>query len=437
MSTGTTAEGSAAPHTADARTHSRDRRRTREGSLRRLLAAADVAAIAAALTMAVATRGHVSGAFLGWSVLVLPAWIVLFKLYGLYDRDAKRVSHSTVDDIPWIFHALVIGAIGLWIYYRVLPTPDMTPREAFTFFAFAFVAVPTARALARTLARALLQPDRVLFLGGGPLSHLLIEKIRAHPEYALQPIGYVDADGVASVDLADEIVRLGTIHDLILICETAGVDRLVVAAPAVDDIALVDLIRETKDLDLKISILPHVVDVLGPAVEVDDVEGVTVLGLNPAVLNRSSRFLKRSMDVVVSLVLLVLLAPVLIVTAVAIRLTSAGPAIFAQERVGREGRTFRCYKFRTMVADAERRAAGLRAQSSHSAWLLLEHDPRITPFGRILRQASLDELPQLWNVLRGDMSLVGPRPLPIDVDEKISGWGRRRLDLTPGITGLW
>jgi len=162
-----------------------------------------------------------------------------------------------------------------------------------------------------------------------------------------------------------------------------------------------------------------------------------VLGIKPPVLTRSSRLLKRGMDVSLSTVLLVALSPLFFGVALAIAVTTGFPVIFVQERVGRNGRRFRMYKFRTMVRDADALGAELRERSQHPAWLLLQHDPRITPLGRVLRSFSLDELPQLWNVLKGDMSLVGPRPMPPDVDEKILGWQRHRLDLTPGITGLW
>ena len=176
---------------------------------------------------------------------------------------------------------------------------------------------------------------------------------------------------------------------------------------------------------------------LGPSVEVDDVEGITVLGMTPPNLTRSSRALKRAMDILIAAALLVLAAPVMLLIAFALKLTSRGPVFYVQERIGRGGRRFRMLKFRTMVQDAEARGEELSEQSAHPVWLLLDHDPRVTRLGRFLRHMSLDELPQLWNVLIGDMSLVGPRPMPPDVDEHISGWGRRRLDLTPGITGLW
>jgi lipopolysaccharide/colanic/teichoic acid biosynthesis glycosyltransferase len=155
------------------------------------------------------------------------------------------------------------------------------------------------------------------------------------------------------------------------------------------------------------------------------------------VLSRSSRGVKRAMDIAGALVLLALAAPVMLVVAGLLKLESEGPVLFRHERVGRGGRRFRIAKFRTMVEGAEAMAEGLRGRSRDPDWLLLDRDPRVTRLGRLLRVSSLDELPQLWNVLKGDMSLVGPRPLVPAEDEQVTGWRRGRLDLTPGLTGLW
>jgi lipopolysaccharide/colanic/teichoic acid biosynthesis glycosyltransferase len=170
---------------------------------------------------------------------------------------------------------------------------------------------------------------------------------------------------------------------------------------------------------------------------VDDIEGITVLGLNPLTLTRSSRVLKRFMDIVGAMVGLLLFSPVVAMVAVAVKLDHKGSVLFKQERIGRRGRPFRLLKFRTMVSGAERQVEELFEQSEDPHWLKLDHDPRVTRVGRVLRLTSLDELPQLWNVLSGDMSLVGPRPLIETEDAAVSGWARTRLDLAPGITGLW
>ena len=205
----------------------------------------------------------------------------------------------------------------------------------------------------------------------------------------------------------------------------------------IDERELERLLRRCRALALKVSVIPKLSDVLGPAVEVDDVEGVTVLGLNPPYLPRSSRLLKQTTDIVIAATLLTVLSPILLLVAIAIKLGSRGPVFFVQERVGRAGQQFRLFKFRTMVVGAEDQRAALLGHSIDPNWLSLDHDPRITSLGRRLRRLSIDELPQLWNVLRGEMSMVGPRPLIPAEDAMVAAWARRRLDLTPGITGYW
>jgi exopolysaccharide biosynthesis polyprenyl glycosylphosphotransferase len=204
-----------------------------------------------------------------------------------------------------------------------------------------------------------------------------------------------------------------------------------------DEKELLDLVHRCKELSLKVSLLPQLFSAMGPSVEVDHVEGVTVLGINPPVLPRTARYLKRSLDLAVSAILLLLAAPLMVLIAIAIKLESRGPVFFKQRRIGRGGRPLQVVKFRTMVVDAEKQTQELMAASQHSGWLKLEHDPRITRVGRILRRLSLDELPQLWNILKGQMSLVGPRPLIESEDRQVDGWERTRLELTPGLTGLW
>jgi exopolysaccharide biosynthesis polyprenyl glycosylphosphotransferase len=411
----------------------------RNAVLRRFLALADAVGITFAL-LAAYVAGRPFGAAPAdvlWGLLTIPAWLVLFKLYGLYDRDSKRVSHSTVDDIPWLFHALVLGSLALWFFYKLAPPDSLILRQGAAFFLTSWAAVFVLRALARRVAWASAPAERVLFVGSGAMAPILLDKMRQQKRYGLNPIGYVDDTADDESALRGLLPYLGSIADTERVIRKEAVDRIVVAAPAVDEDELADVIRQTSGLDIRISVLPHVVDVLGPSVEIDDVEGITVLGVNPPALTRSSRFLKRTMDILVAALVLLLALPLLALIALGIKLTSPGPVLFVQERVGRGGRRFRMLKFRTMVANAEALAEQLREQSTHSAWLLLDQDPRITSFGRFLRQTSLDELPQLWNVLSGEMSLVGPRPMPVDVDEQISGWGRKRLDLTPGITGPW
>jgi exopolysaccharide biosynthesis polyprenyl glycosylphosphotransferase len=415
------------------------RRRRADVTLRRFLAVADCVAIVVALGVAVAAGGLNEGAtglfLLG--VLTLPGWIVLLKLYGLYDRDGKRVSHSTVDDVPWTFHAMVVGTVGLMLASKALPGEALTLAKGLLFFGVGWLALLLGRAGARALASSRTAPDRVLFLGGTSLTQLLVEKMQRHREYRLEPVGYLDGADIASEPDAASLPHLGSIAELERVCREFDVDRVLVVAPAVAEDEVADVIRRSTRLNVRVSVIPDIVDVLGPSVEIDQVEGVTVLGINPPALARSSRFLKRTMDLVVASTALLVALPVMAVVAILVKVTSPGPILYSQERIGKGGKRFRIRKFRTMVQDAEQKADALRQFSAHSAWLLLENDPRITAVGRFLRTTSLDELPQLWNVVTGDMSLVGPRPMTPAIDEQILGWGRRRLDLTPGITGLW
>jgi lipopolysaccharide/colanic/teichoic acid biosynthesis glycosyltransferase len=178
-------------------------------------------------------------------------------------------------------------------------------------------------------------------------------------------------------------------------------------------------------------------EVVGSSVVFDDVEGVALLGVRRFGLSRSAWVLKRTTDVIGAAIGLVLLAPAFVVIALAIKLDSRGPVLYRQQRVGRDGRTFSMAKFRTMIDGADRRKEALRHHNQAQGLFKIAEDPRITRVGRLLRRTSLDELPQLLNVLRGEMSLVGPRPLVPEDDQRVVGWYRRRLHLTPGMTGRW
>lgn len=423
---------------------------------RRLLALADAAALALALVAMVYWGSHDSGS-VGYLLLALgtiPAWLVLFKAYGLYDRDSKRVSHSTIDDLPWLFHAVAIGSIGLWIYFEALPGDKMVFGQILVFALLALALTMTLRSAIRRLGRRVVRSDRVLLVGSGPTTDLLARKMREHPEYGLTPIGLLSHGNGNGNGHGEEhngaprnlehgrferpvAPNLGSPHDLPEAIDTHRVDRIVLSHEGLDEHDMAEALRFSRKASVKVSILPQMSDVLGPSVELDSVEGVTVLGVSPAGLSRSSRYLKRTLDVLLAGATLAGLLPLLAVIAIAIKATSSGPVLFRQERIGLGGQRFRLVKFRTMVVDAEAKLDDLLAESRDPNWLLMDNDPRITPIGTFLRSTSLDELPQLWNVLVGKMSLVGPRPLQERDDANVLGWSRSRLDLTPGITGYW
>jgi len=235
-----------------------------------------------------------------------------------------------------------------------------------------------------------------------------------------------DGEDVGSPDIMRRLV------------EDLSVHRVIIAPTTTDTSSVVELIRVAKAAGVRVSVLPRMLEVVGSAVEFDDVDGMTMLGVRPFGLPRSSHLLKRAFDLAFTFVGLLAVGPVIALVAAAIRLDSKGPIFFRQTRVGRDGRHFSIMKFRSMVVDADEQKDRLRALNEVEGGMFkIADDPRVTRVGQILRSTSLDELPQLFNVLRGEMSLVGPRPLVLEEDMLVHGLDRSRLHLTPGMTGPW
>jgi exopolysaccharide biosynthesis polyprenyl glycosylphosphotransferase len=411
-----------------------------DSRFRWILATGDSLAILLALTAALELPDQrLPGTRLAWCLLAIPLVIILFKVYGLYDRDAKRISHWTADDLPGVVHATLIGTLLLWLYSKAAPFRQLDFEELLLIGSMTVVLTLSVRAGLRSRYSRRLGREPALLIGSDNLANVLSMKLAAHPEYRCRVIGaLVDHPVAALRDQPLMVPVLGSLQELEQVAQEHGVRRVIVSSASVgSDHQIEEVLRQCRQLRLKFSLLPKLSDALGSAVVVDDVEGVTLLGVNPPWLPRSSRALKRSIDVLAASALLILSAPLIVLVAIAIKLDSRGPVFFAQWRVGRGGQRFRVYKFRTMVADADQLRAELVSQSSDPNWLKLDNDPRITRLGHVLRRLSLDEVPQLWNVLRGQMSLVGPRPLIEDEDERVQGWARGRLDLTPGLTGYW
>jgi exopolysaccharide biosynthesis polyprenyl glycosylphosphotransferase len=231
---------------------------------------------------------------------------------------------------------------------------------------------------------------------------------------------------------------VGSLDLLGLVLVEHDVHRAIVAPGHEDSEDVLEVIRVVKSLGMKVSVLPRLFEVVGSSVEFDDVHGAMLLGVRRFGLTKSSRMMKRAMDIAGSAAILLVTLPLFALVAVAIKATSPGPVFFRQTRIGRHGSAFRIFKFRTMVEGADRQRESLRHLNEVDGGLFkITDDPRITRVGAYLRRTSLDELPQLLNVLRGEMSLVGPRPLVPDEDRLVEGWHRGRLLETPGITGPW
>ena len=428
------------------------RQRYRRGALvRRSLLVADVMGLvlsfvlANALVSSGATGDRVTPGFEYVAfLLAIPGWLLLLRLEGLYDRDEERTDHSTVDDIVGVFRSVTIG---VWIFAIFgIATNLVNPvlGRLGVFWLAAVVLIPTLRAVARTLCRHLPGYEQnAVIVGAGHVGQQLALKLTNHREYGINLVGFVD-DRPTELDdeLAERLPLLLGGPDRLRECVMEhGVERVIFAFSNDSHEAVLANIRAIRDLDVQIDIVPRYFEVFGSGAEVHTLEGVPLVGLRPMRLSRSSRVLKRAFDLMAATLGLLVLTPLLAAVALCIKLESRGPVFFRQVRRGANGTTFRIYKFRTMVAEAEAQKAEIVHLNMHRdrdpRMTKIPNDPRVTRVGRFLRRSSIDELPQLINVIKGEMSLVGPRPLILEEDAFVLEWARKRLDIKPGITGLW
>lgn len=411
-------------------------RSARDSARRRLLAGADVASLGMALVVTGAAA-HLSDPWYRFAATVA-LWVLLNKILGLYDWDATVIDKWTFNELPRLAQAVAIAAATLFI----VGAPAGLHIQRYTVLevgALTLAAMWASRSLVRMLVLRLFGPERALIIGSGEVAELIGRKLRAHPSYGTEAIGYVDGTG-PEADGSDGSSLLGDLGSMHKLCCQRGIERLIIAFSRLGEEHILNAIRAARTLGVKVSVAPRLSEVLGPALVVDGVEGMNMLSLRRPARTRTSLALKRAIDIVGATAGLVIGAPLLALLAVLIKLDSRGPVIFSQVRIGRGNRPFRIHKFRTMVTNAEEFKDEILHLNEVAFPLLKipeDRDPRLTRVGRILRRTMLDELPQFWNVLRGEMSLVGPRPLEPQDDAEVMGWHRARLELTPGLTGPW
>jgi exopolysaccharide biosynthesis polyprenyl glycosylphosphotransferase len=400
----------------------------REALHRRLLGLADVGAAALALFIVLNVLGDDQTATA--ALASTPLVILLFKVTGLYDRDELRLVHSTLDEAPLLLQLTGLFALCVTMLESVLVRGTLGGAQIAALWLCSFLTILGGRMLARWAAGRIAPTERCLVIGEPELAERVRERLTSSSARAVV---------VASLRMSGENVdALDSPESIRHVVSELRVHRIILAPTTTETSHVTDLIRVAKAVGVRVSVLPRMFEAVGSAVEFDDVEGMTMLGVRRFGLVRSSLLLKRSFDIVAGSFAVVLLAPVMAAIAVAIRLESKGPIFFRQPRVGREGRHFQIYKFRSMVVDAEEQKERLRTLNEAGLGLFkITDDPRITRVGNFLRRTSLDELPQFFNVLNGEMSLVGPRPLVIDEDALVVGLDRSRLHLTPGMTGPW
>jgi exopolysaccharide biosynthesis polyprenyl glycosylphosphotransferase len=408
--------------------------RRRGAILRRLLAAGDWGALLAALSVATSVTATTNVAMLFWAALFSPLWILVLKLHGLYDTDHRRIRHSTLDELPSLVSASALGTIALDAVLALSPAGSLSSGSAILVGLLTLVFTFVERGVLRFLWHRLTGFAVGVVVGPAAIADVIARRIATHPETRLHLVGYLsDRDDSAT---AHELVRLGSVAEISRVAREHPIERVVVAGREMSEPSAQHLIEECKTTGLALSFLPRHYGLLGPGIELNRLAELPVLDLRFSDPSRSTLAMKRTMDVIISAMALTVLSPLLLVTGLWILLDSGRPVLFRQSRAGKNGRPFTMLKFRTMVVDAEERLAELvDLDTLDEPAFKIQNDPRVTRSGRALRRTSIDELPQLINVLRGDMSLVGPRPEEDAVVALYDERQRIRLAVKPGLTG--
>jgi exopolysaccharide biosynthesis polyprenyl glycosylphosphotransferase len=401
--------------------------------LRRLLALSDWGALLLALCVVTATSSATDVGDLFWAVLFSPAWVIVVKLQGLYDHDHRRIRHSTLDELPSLISASVLGTLVLDGLLAISPAGPLSPASAIGVGIGAFLISFVLRGVLRFLWHRLTGQALGLVIGPPKAVDLVARRVSTHPEARLALVGYLPAE---SEETARELPRLGSLGDISQVARELAIERVVVSEQEMSEIDAEKLIEECKAEGLALTFLPQHYGLLGPGIELNRLAELPVLDFRFTDPPRSTVAMKRAMDLIVSALLLLLLSPLLLGVALWILLDDGRPVFFRQRRAGKDGAPFTMVKFRTMVTDAEQRLPELvDIASLDQPAFKIPDDPRVTRSGRWLRRTSIDELPQLWNVLRGDMSLVGPRPEEESVVALYDERQRGRLAIKPGLTG--
>jgi exopolysaccharide biosynthesis polyprenyl glycosylphosphotransferase len=392
----------------------------RDALLRRLLALADLVSVLVASIALGLGSGMWDQAF--FAAVLAPLWIVLAKLAGLYDRDQRALRHLTVDEAPSLFIWSFAGVASTALLMEPLPAPSMLLSDSIRMLVVVYACVLLLRVVARALWRRVTPAERTLIVGDGALAAAMRRKLELFSDIHVRVI---DTDpGPTPDELVFESLDLD------------DVDRIIVASHVIDETGIRSLLPLCRSNHVKVSVVPPLRGMFGTAAQLNYVADLPLIEYNCWDLSRSTLFLKRVLDVSAAALGLILLSPLFVIVAVAIKLDTRGPVFFRQWRSGLGGEPFRMVKFRTMVSNAEALLEELvRFDELDEPVFKFERDPRVTRVGRFLRRTSIDELPQLINILRGEMSLVGPRPEQVELVAQYGPEHSFRFEVKPGVTG--
>ncbi len=378
-------------------------------------------------------------AYYGSAFLLTAILLLAYKIEGLYDQ---RRSASWLDSVYLIFSGTVVG-IALLIVWFFSSRPLAVSRLMLVYAAVVIVVLLSISRLIESSVRSWLHrrgvgTDRLLIVGAGEVGMAIMRSIVAQPEMGYQIIGYLDDSPGKQEGAIGRFPALGGVADIRTVIEKQAVNDVIITLPMTARDSILSVVDACEDAAVRIRIVPDMFQLQLNQVHIDSISGIPLLGVREPAIRGWNRALKRGLDVAIAALTLIITAPITLLVALAIRLDSPGPILFRQTRVGLYGRPFTLYKFRSMRVDAEQQLSELEQMNEASGPIFkMRNDPRQTRIGRFIRRTSLDELPQLLNVLNGDMSLVGPRPpIPREV-EQYDEWHRRRLEVAPGVTGLW
>jgi exopolysaccharide biosynthesis polyprenyl glycosylphosphotransferase len=420
--------------------------------IRRLLLVADVAALGAAFAGVQIVFGGFRSTEIPLLLMSIPLWVLLAYGHKLYHLDTYRADYRASDELGPV---LQMATLWSWITLLTLPLvgslvgSNEVPLVRFALFWALTVALLTSfRSLARAFARS--RPWYVqdaLVVGPTDQAGTIVRRIDRHPEWRIKATAFVDyvideKSGDTNAPPLDMMSLPREDVQLIALVKRLGVDRVMLASAVSESRRRASLICELGDLGVHVDLIPSWSDTVGARLQVHEMEGLPLLTVPRAGIGTTSLRLKRALDVVAGTIALVVLAPVLAACAIAIKLNSPGPVFFRQRRIGRNDEPFELFKFRSMYNGADGQKQDVATLNLHGGgtqvgMFKIRSDPRITRVGAFLRRYSLDELPQLFNILRGQMSFVGPRPLIENEDRQVEGRFRRRLGITPGLTGPW
>jgi len=374
-------------------------------------------------------------------VFITILWLAVFKFVGLYE--SKR-SAALMDEIAGLFLGVTLSTLlllGLLFLYREFWFSRLVLLNAWL---IAFVLLAGFRFLIFFLRRWWYVRGwgvrRILILGTDEIGQVLANKIRNDRALGYKIVGFLDDDPVKKGQSffgfpVIDVISIAKIKEMI---ERERVEEIIIAGAGLKTEKILDIITECERYGIEFKIVPGILELISSRLDVDELGGIPLLTVTEIQLQGLNALIKRLSDLVLSALLIIILSPILILFALLVKITSPGPVSFPHQRIGLNGHAFAMLKFRSMVKEAEAIFPQLKHLSEVEGHIFkMKDDPRVTPLGRFMRRWSIDELPQLFNVFLGQMSLVGPRPpLPREV-EKYSPWHKKRLRVRPGITGLW